>query len=91
MARRHPDVDYAVSSGRRGDTDFTLKTFDEAAAKALLIAVATGSSQLDVVVHSRAGARFVSGDDGAAQYDEDPEASVFERFQIRVNAQGRVP
>lgn len=75
MARRHPDVDYAVSSGRRGDTDFTLKTFDEAAAK----------------VHSRAGARFVSGDDGAAQYDEDPEASVFERFQIRVNAQGRVP
>jgi hypothetical protein len=90
MSRRHPDVDVEVSSTNRGEESFRLKTFDEAASKAILIAIATGGSVLDVVVHSRAGAKFVGGDDGAASYDEDPEASVFERFQIKVNAQGIV-
>lgn len=31
------------------------------------------------------------GDDAVERYNEDPEASVFERFEINVNAVGRVP
>jgi hypothetical protein len=30
------------------------------------------------------------GDEGAEMYDEDPDASVFERFRVTVDPQGRV-
>ena len=90
MSRRHPDVDYEVSGARGGQT-FTEETFDAAASRAIQLAMGRGEATLDVIVHSRSGASFVGGDEGVAQYDEDPEASVFERLQIRVNSQGRVP
>ena len=64
-------------------------------AKAMLSAsmqaIAGGSCNLDVVIYSEEGARLYGGDDAAERYLEDPEASVFERFEVRVNCVGRVP
>jgi hypothetical protein len=89
MAKTHKDVEYAIddSSGQQ----HTFKNFDEAAGFALAIAVSGREANLDVLVWSKSGARFYGGDDAVNQYNEDPEASVFERFEIRVNAVGRVP
>jgi hypothetical protein len=89
MARTHKDVEYAVDD--TGGNEHVFKTFDEAAGFALSIAVARGESALDVLIWSKAGARAYGGDDAVEQYEEDPEASVFERFEIKVNAVGRVP
>lgn len=88
MARTHKDVEYAVddSSGQQR----TFKKFDEAAAFALSMAISTGSSDLDVLIYSKWGAKFYGGDDAVEQYKEDPEASIFERFNITVNNAGRV-
>ena len=91
MARRtHKDVEYAVddASGQQR----TFRTFDDAAGFAVAVA-ASGKPDvnLDVLIWSKAGARFYGGDDAVEQYKEDPEASVFERLEIRVNYVGRVP
>jgi hypothetical protein len=88
-ATTHKDVEYAVDDA--AGKQRTFKKFDEAAGFALSIAVARGESVLDVLVWSKAGAKWYGGDDAVAEYNEDPEASVFQRFQIKVNAQGRVP
>jgi len=87
-AKTHKDVEYAVEDGSGQERIF--KSFDEAAGFALGMAVSRGESDLDVLVFSKAGARFYGGDDAVEQYEEDPEASVFERFEIRVNAVGRI-
>jgi len=90
MARKsHPDVEYAVDDA--GGNERTFKTFDEAAGFAISIATARGESKLDVLIWGKSGARFYGGDDAVEQYEEDPDASVFERYEIRVNAVGRVP
>lgn len=90
MARKktHKDVEYAVddASGHQR----TFKKFDEAAGFALSMAISRGETDLDVLIWSVAGARWYGGNDAVAQYHEDPEASVFERFEIRVNAAGRI-
>lgn len=90
MAKRtHKDVEYAVDnlSGK----EHIFKTFDEAAPFALNMAIAGGVKvNLDVLVYSRAGARFVGGDSSVEQYDEDPAASVFERITIKAEPKGRV-
>jgi hypothetical protein len=87
--RKHKDVEYAVEDGSGKERIF--KTFDEAAAFALGMAVSRGEADLDVLIHSTWGAKFYGGEDAVAQYKEDPEASVFERFNITVNNAGRVP
>lgn len=66
-------------------------SFEEAGAAAVVRAAHTGESTIDVVVWSEEGARAYGGDDAVEQYLEDPEASVFERLEVRVNNQGRVP
>ena len=90
MARRtHKDVEYAVddASGQQR----TFKTFDEGAGFAVAVAAGGRSNvNLDVLVWTKAGARFYGGDDGVERYNEDPEASVFERLEISVNYVGRV-
>lgn len=90
MARRtHKDVEYAVddASGQQR----TFKTFDDAAGFAVAVAAtAIAHVNLDVLIWSKAGARFYGGDDAVEQYKEDPEASVFERLEIRVNFIGKV-
>ncbi len=91
MAREksHPDVEYAVDDWQGKERTF--KTFDEGAAFAMQVAVSRGEAVLDVLIWSEEGAEWYGGDDAVDQYNEDPEASVFERFEIRVNAVGRVP
>jgi hypothetical protein len=93
MARRkkHKDVEFLVSSAGPALDEVVYDTFAAAAEFALSHAIATGSADLDVLVYSEAGARWYGGDDAVDEYLEDPEASVFERFEIKVNAMGRVP
>ena len=86
--KTHKDVEFMVDS--HGEHAFG--TFDEGAAFALSRAISHGMPvNLDVVIYSRAGARWYGGDDAVDQYEEDPEASVFERFAITVNPMGRIP
>ena len=88
--RKHKDVEYSVQDG--SDNERIFKTFDEAAGFAVAVSLSgRGRVNLDVLVWSKIGARFYGGDDAVEQYNEDPEASVFERFEINVNAVGRVP
>ena len=90
MAREktHDDVEYAVYDG--SGKEHTFDTFDEAAGFALSMAVSRGETNLDVLIWSEEGAEWYGGDDAVEQYNEDPEASVFERFEITVNNVGRV-
>jgi hypothetical protein len=90
IARRktHPDVEYSVEDG--GGKERIFKNFDEAAAFALGMAMARGEADLDVLIWSESGAEWYGGDDAVEQYNEDPEASVYERYNITVNNAGRV-
>ena len=86
--RKHKDVEYAVEDSSGNERIF--KTFDEAAAFALSMAISNGEADLDVLIYSTWGAKFYGGTDAVAQYKEDPESSVFERFNITVNNAVRV-
>lgn len=89
MARRtHKDIEFAVDDASGQQRIF--KTWDEASGFAMSLAASGRTVNLDVLAYSRAGARAFMGDEGAEMYDEDPDASVFERLQVKVNAQGRV-
>lgn len=92
MARRktHDDVDFTVKGAGQAGGDIYYKTFDEAAARATVEALSTGESTIDILVWSRRGARWLGGDDAAEEYDEDPEASVFERIELKANVVGRI-
>lgn len=89
--RTHNEVDFAVddASGR----ERTFKTFDEAAGFAVSLAASGQPStvNLDVLVWSEDGAEWYGGSDAVDRYNEDPEASVFDRLEITVNYVGRVP
>ena len=66
-------------------------SFGEAAGFALAIATSNGKTvTLDVVAWTEAAARAWGGDDAAESYREDPDASVFERIEVRANSLGRV-
>ncbi len=85
MARKHKDVEFQIGQA-------VARTFEEAAALAMSQSLAHGRPVVvDVVVWSKAGARWYGGDDAVAQYKEDPEASVFERIVVQAQSQGRVP
>ncbi len=88
-SKKHKDVEYAVEDGSGKERIF--KTFDEAASFALSMAISRGECDLDVLIYSTFGAKFYGGPDAVEQYKEDPEASVFERFNITVNNAGRIP
>lgn len=92
MARKksHRDVRFHVSAA--GETDMEIyQTFDEAAGMAVVQAMSEGKKvHIDIVVWSKAGARWLYGDDGVEQYEEDPEASVFERIEVKANILGRI-
>ena len=89
MAKKHKDVDFAVNDA--GGHQRIFRTWDEAAGFAMSIAASRGESAIDVLVYSEAGAKFVGGSDAVEEYREDPDASVFERFEIKVNSVGREP
>lgn len=86
--KTHKDVEFAVddASGHQR----TFKRFDEAAGFAVSLAASGRTVNLDVLVWSAAGARWLGGDDGVEQYRKDPEASVHERLVITVDSQGRI-
>ncbi len=84
----HPDVEYAVGDHR---AERVFSSFDEALSYAFSAALAAGKVDLDVLVYSEDGAESFGGDDAVEEYREDPEASVFRRFEITVNDAGRVP
>jgi len=90
MARTHKDVEFAVddASGKQR----TFKHFDEAAGFAVALSASQGRMRnIDVLIWSKSGARFYGGDDAVEQYNEDPEASVFERIEVSANSVGRIP
>lgn len=86
--KSHKDVEFHVDTPM-GTKVF--KHFDEAAGLALVLAISDGHPhKLDCIVHSVAGARWLSGDDGAKSYREDPDATVFSRIIVRGEEQGRI-
>ncbi len=88
-ATTHKEVEFAVSDNRGEEHIF--KTFEEAIAFAGHLALtSTVRIDLDVLVYGRDGATWWGGTDGAEDYDEDPEASVFDRLHVKVTSQGRV-
>lgn len=82
--RTQRDVEYAVD-------DKIFSDFDKAAAFAIQKALSKGAVTLDVIIYSELGAQAFGGDWAVKQYLEDPEASVFDRLEITINDQGRVP
>lgn len=77
---------------RTGSTDTTIfESWDAACAKALTIAASSGQSTIDVVCHSEDEAFNYGGLDAVERYRDDPDASVFERFEIKANCVGMVP
>ena len=92
MARpqTHKDVEYMVEDASGKARYF--KSSNEAAGFAISIAMSHGKPvNIDVLVHSPAGARWYRGSsDGVAEYEEDPDASVFDRIVINAESIGRV-
>jgi hypothetical protein len=84
----HKDVEYAVEDG--GGQERIFKTADEAAGFAVSLAMSGRTVYIDVLIYSRAGARFYGDDHAVEQYDEDPEASVSDRIQVKAESLGRV-
>jgi len=84
----HPDLEFSVDDASGEERIF--KTFDEAASFALTIACSRGEANLDVLIYSEEGAAAYGCDDAVEAYREDPDASVSERFEIKVNNVGRV-
>jgi hypothetical protein len=85
------DVEYAVNGASGKQRIF--KTPGEASAFAVAMSMSRGGDpiHLDVLVYSAAGARAYRGSsDGAEEYKEDPDASVFDRIVVRADAIGRV-
>jgi hypothetical protein len=93
MARkvRHNDVEFAVGDvGSTGEMIFD--TAEEASVIAIDRAVSgRGPQVIDVLVSSRAGAKWYGGEDAVEVYDFDPDASVHERFVVRAESVGRIP
>jgi hypothetical protein len=83
----HPDVEYVVAAG---SSERAYASFDEALASAFSVALSEGTMRLDVLVYSEEGAEAFGGDSAVDEYREDPEASVFRRFEIAVRDMGRV-
>ena len=83
----HSDVEYVVAAG---GTERVHPSFDEALSYAFTVALSAGRANLDVLVYSEEGAEAFGGDAGAEEYGEDPEASVFRRFEIEVRDLGRL-
>jgi len=85
--KSHRDLSFEVT---RGDHKRTFTKFIEAVEHAFVLAAAGDKITLDVLARSRSGAKAWAGDYAAEVYDEDPEASVFERYELSVSFVGRV-
>ena len=85
----HPDLEFTV---RRDDQTFYYKESGAAAAAAIAIAIGRpdNSVTIDVLTHSREAALAFGGSSAAEHYDEDPDASVFERIIVSATSLGSV-
>lgn len=87
-AKTHKDVEFAVDDASGNERIF--KKFDEAAGFAVSLAASGRATKIDVLIHSRAGARWWGDDHAVEEYNSDPDASVSERIQITAESIGRV-
>jgi hypothetical protein len=89
-AKTHKDVEFAVDDASGNERIF--KTPDEAAGFAVTLALSDGRPHnIDVLIWSRWGAKWYGGDDAVTQFEEDHEASVFERIEVRADSHGMIP
>jgi len=83
------DIEYSVDDASGSERIFA--SFDKACGFAVSLAASNGkSTNVDVLVYSKAGAKKIMGDEGVERYEEDPDASVFERITIKAESVGRV-
>lgn len=85
----HPDVEYSVED--ESGKERIYRTMSAAQQAAMEVAMTIGGATLDVLIWSDKGAEWYGGPDAVERYDEDPEASVFERYEIKVNFEGMIP
>jgi hypothetical protein len=85
--RTHKDLSFVVTTG---DHRQEFRRPNEALVHAFVLAASGRNVTFDVLAFSRGAAKAWSGDAGAESYDEDPEASVFERYELSVHFTGRV-
>jgi hypothetical protein len=92
-AKKHKDVEFVVEGyGGKGSKTSVFSSFDNAAGYAVAGAASTGiKHHIDVIVWSKAGARWYGGDDAAEMYEDDPDASIFERLTVDVSDEGKIP
>lgn len=83
----HRDVEFIVSAD---GVEQTFRTFDKALAYAFSVGLNGTEVTVDVLIYSADGAAWYGGDDAVERYEDDPEASVFQRFKLRVSEIGRV-
>jgi hypothetical protein len=83
----HPDVEYVVAAD---GTERAHATFDEALSYAFSVALSVGKTNIDVLIYSDDGAEAFGGRDAIGEYQDDPEASIFRRFEIEARDLGRV-
>lgn len=81
------DVEFIVSAA---GVEQTFRMFDKALAYAFSVGLHGSEVTLDVLVYSEDGAQWYGGDDAAERYADDPDASVFQRFKLRVADLGQV-
>jgi hypothetical protein len=85
----HPDVEFHVDKADGSTKIF--RNFDKAAGLAVALAASTGrKAQILTIIWSREGAESYAGDWGAEQYDEDPDASIFQLIEVEAEDQGRI-
>jgi hypothetical protein len=91
MARKHKHLEFEVSAGE--SRSFNTNDWETACEAAVRSSATRGGDMavIDVLTWSREAARAWAGDHGVELYDEDPEASVFERFEVRARSVGRIP
>ncbi len=83
------DLEFAIDDA--GGRQRVFGDFNEAAAFAVVLSSSNGRPvNLDVLIHSRLAAKIWGGDDALEQYEDDPDASVSERFIIRAESVGRI-
>ena len=87
--KTHKDLEFAVID--HAGSQRTFKKFPEACVFAVSLATERGATiYLDVLAWSVGAARVWAGDYGVKQYKEDPDASVFDRIEIKASVIGRV-
>ena len=92
MAKKksHPDVEFQTSG--LGGRDVVFREFDEAVVFAVHTSLGDGTwTGVYIIIRSEAGARWWGGEPALEQYRSDPEASVFEKINVKATSEGMIP